>query len=148
MGMQIAGGAHLDHIVGIAMVGGHQPAAAEALHRLQQLPQARVAHRHRADDRLQVAGVPHLRFIFGFKGLVHIAFVPSHMRPSAFKPLPFAVLVGVAMLAMTESSVTYSRRDRNAKLKGHRQCCFDDHRVQCTFSFPKPHWLVLTSVKS
>ena len=50
----------LDHVVGVAVVGGHQPPAAQGLARLQELPEALVHQGARARRRGEVARVPDL----------------------------------------------------------------------------------------
>ena len=55
------GDGYLDHVVGVAVVAGHQPAAAHLLHRLQEVAQVAVHRGARAYHCLQVASVTHLR---------------------------------------------------------------------------------------
>ena len=52
---------HLDHVIGVAVVAGDEPAAALLLHGLQQIAQVLVHRRARPHHGLQVARVTHLR---------------------------------------------------------------------------------------
>lgn len=50
----------LDHVVGVAVVGGHQPPPSQRLADLEELSQTLVDERAGADRRGEVAGVPNL----------------------------------------------------------------------------------------